>query len=278
MTDLIEEITPSSAAKVRLPYTSRFDNRLLANHVRAYPRMAVTTPDGRQYAIAGPWRHRDDIAELIETTRGGLRTELLETLLTDLGARGFALIVLDYGVEAKDPDYYRRNGFRLIERILEYDRPNVPVQHAAPPAGFEVRPYQLKDRDDVLRVERVSFPWMWWNSEEEWDRYTVSPGVEILVGGLAGSIIGYAGFVVHRHAGHLDRLAVRDVDQGRGRGAVLLTSALERMVERGATQVSLTTQEHNLRSQRLYERNGFHRGRWTYEIYGRWLNQAQGIL
>jgi RimJ/RimL family protein N-acetyltransferase len=48
------------------------------------------------------------------------------------------------------------------------------------------------------------------------------------------------------------------------------------MIERGAKQVALTTQDYNYRSQRLYERNGFRRGRWAYEIYGRWLNAPEG--
>src|SRR5262249_50728357 len=96
-------------------------------------------------------------------------------------------------------------------------------------------------------------------------------GVEVLVGCLDSRIVGYAGFVVYHHDGHLDRLAVRGVEQGRGFGRALLIDSLARMREHGARRVALTTQEDNVRSQALYLANGFPRSRWTYEIHGRWL-------
>jgi [ribosomal protein S18]-alanine N-acetyltransferase len=239
--------------------------------------MSFATNDGRQYVIAGPWRHREDIAELIEATRGSLREELHDRLMIELAAQGYRLVVLDYGLEAKDADFYQHAQFQLVEKILEFERPDLPVPTHPPLAGFTIRPYRSEDHDAVLRVERESFPWLWWNSAPEWDRYVATPGVEVLVGALDDQVVAYAGFVVHRRDGHLDRLAVRDAAQGRGLGAMLLLAALARMSARGARQVSLTTQEQNLRSQRLYEKYGFRRGRWAYQIHGRWLRHGRGI-
>jgi ribosomal-protein-alanine N-acetyltransferase len=238
--------------------------------------MGFATNDGKQYVIAGPWRHRDDIAELIEASRGDLRCDLLDALIDELKANGYRLIVLDYGLEANDPDFYRRGDFRLVERILEFERPDLPLATPPTPDRFEVQTYQPSDREAILDLERNSFPWLWWNSSEEWDRYVITPAVEVLVGRIDGRIVGYAGFVVHRRDGHLDRLAVSEAEQGRGFGASLLSASLSRMSERGAKLVTLTTQEQNFRSQKLYEQNGFRRGRWTYEIYGRWLDTAEG--
>jgi ribosomal protein S18 acetylase RimI-like enzyme len=268
-------ISPLNAATLRLALSSRFDRPLLAEHTRLHPGMAFTTQDGRQYVIAGPWRHRDDIAELLEATRGSLREDLHDRLLGALADQGYRLVVLDYGLETKDADFYRYEQFQLVERILEFDRPDLPVPVRPVPGGVDVRAYRSDDRESVLAVERDSFPWLWWNSEEEWDRYVATPGVEIYVGACGEDVVAYAGFVVHRRNGHLDRLAVRDTEQGRGLGATLLLAALARMAARGAKQVSLTTQEHNVRSQRLYEKYGFRRGRWTYEIHGRWLRRAR---
>jgi ribosomal protein S18 acetylase RimI-like enzyme len=238
--------------------------------------MAYATQDGRQYVIAGSWRHRKDIAELVEATRGSQREILHDRLLNALADQEFRLVVLDYGLEAKDKDFYRHEQFQLVERILEFERPDLPLSALPLPGGFVARSYQAADRQSVLTVERNSFPWLWWNSEEEWDRYVVTPGVEIIVGTRGDDVVGYAGFVVHQRSGHLDRLAVRDSEQGRGFGATLLAAGLTRMSARGAKHVSLTTQEHNTRSQRLYEKYGFRRGRWTYEIHGRWLRRARG--
>lgn len=256
---------------MRIGLTSRFDRQRLVEHVQRHPGYAYCTDRGEQYVIAGPWRRRADIAEVVEATRGARRIDLIEALARSLIARGVRLMVLDYGVEALDPAFYRRAGFNLIERIVEYERPTSAVKRGLRPS-LKVRPYHAADRDAVLAVERESFEWLWWNSGEEWDTYVATPNVEVLVGCVDEQIVGYAGFTVYRRDGHLDRLAIRSSDQGRGFGAGLLVEALARMDERGARRVALTTQEHNGRSQALYERYGFQRGRWTYSIYGRWLN------
>jgi [ribosomal protein S18]-alanine N-acetyltransferase len=180
------------------------------------------------------------------------------------------LVVLDYGLHALDPAFYRQVGFLLVERIVEFERPDLPIAPRRSNA-LSVRRYRPGDREAVLELERESFPWLWWNSPEEWDSYLLTRGVEVLVGCLDGRIVGYAGFVVYHHDGHLDRLAVREAEQGRGFGRALLIDSLARMRERGARRVALTTQEDNVRSQALYLANGFHRSRWTYEIHGRWL-------
>jgi ribosomal-protein-alanine N-acetyltransferase len=270
----VEPLTPIWTPRVRLSLLSRFDARSLADHVRRFPAMALVASGGRQYVVAGPWRKRADIAELIEASTGELRSALVGGLSRQLAAHGFKLMVLDYGLESRDPTFYRTAGFALVERIFEYERPLLPVTRLATPPGT-LRPYRSEDRDAVLEVERESFPWLWWNSQAEWDGYVSTRGVEIRVACRGDQVVGYAGFVVYNREGHLDRLAVHNREQGRGFGAFLLTEALTRLQERGAHRVALTTQETNLRSQRLYEQNGFRRGRWTYDIHGSWLGQPE---
>lgn len=235
--------------------------------------MAFVTDDGRQYVVTGPWRRRADIAELIEVTNGKHRRALLNAAtssLTDLGVR---MLVLDYGPNSVDRDLCRDAGLTVIERIVEYERPDCRVTPR--PSSLEIRQVLPEDRDAILDLERHSFPWLWWNSPEEWDTYVALPNVDVIVGLVDGRIVGYAGFTVYHRDGHLDRLAVRDSEQGRGYGRALLLEALARMDRAGAGRVRLTTQEDNRRSQALYERNGFRRGRWTYAIYGKWLNQRE---
>jgi ribosomal protein S18 acetylase RimI-like enzyme len=270
----IEPLTPAWASRIRLPLSSRFSSRTLAEHVRLNPGMAFVTDDGRQYAIAGPWRRRADIAELVEVSDGKHRLTLLNALLASLTSQGVQMVVVDYGPRAVDPGLCREAGLAVIERIVEYERPDCRVQPR--PSALEVRSYRPEDHDAVLDVERHSFPWLWWNSPDEWEAYVSLPSVGVVVGIAEGRIVGYAGFTVYHRDGHLDRLAVRESDQGRGFGSALLVEALRRMDQTGARRVRLTTQEDNRRSQTLYERYGFRRGRWIYEIYGRWLNQPEG--
>ena len=264
-------LTPERAATVRLGLSSRFDRPHLIDHVRRFPGYAFCTDNGKQFAIAGRWRRRAEIAELIEATRGDRREELIEALTRSLAPQGVRLVVLDYGLEALDPGFYRQAGFNLVERIVEYERPGCSIV-VRPRPGLTIRRYEVADHDAILDLERVSFDWLWWNSSDEWDAYVATPAVEVLVGCVDERIVGYAGTTVYRRDGHLDRLAVRRDDQGHGYGAGLLTEALVRMGVRGVRRVGLTTQEHNARSQALYEHYGFYRGRWTYSIHGRWLN------
>lgn len=235
--------------------------------------MAFFTEGGRQYVVAGPWRHRSDIAEMIEVSPGSRQVELVRALEAALARRGVALLVVDHGPYASDPSFCDHLGLTVVERIIEYERPNLPV----PPkrTALPIRSYQPADRDPVLEVERHSFPWLWWNSPEEWDHYLAGEGVQVLVGLLEQQVVGYAGFTVYRRDGYLDRLAVHKDFQGRGFGAALLVEALSAMVGAGARQIRLTTQEDNRRSRALYERHGFRPGRWVYEIYGNWLAQPE---
>jgi ribosomal protein S18 acetylase RimI-like enzyme len=268
-------LTPDLAGRIRLPLTSRFTARSLAEHARLYPGMGLLADEGRQYIVAAPWRHRSEVAELVEVSRGNLRSYLVERLGEVLVDSGVKLLVLDYGLGALEPRFFRAEGFDLIERIIELERPDQPVDRIRAP-GLAIHRYHAGDREAVLELERESFPWLWWNSPEEWESYTAAKEVEVVVGRVDRRVVGYAGFVVYGREGHLDRLAVREGEQGKGFGASLLSVSIERMRERGAKRISLTTQETNVRSQALYFRNGFRRSRWTYEIHGKWLDEANG--
>ncbi|MGH2458192.1 MAG: GNAT family N-acetyltransferase [Chloroflexota bacterium] len=267
-------MTPAWVGRIRLPLVSRFTARTLADHLRAHPGMAFVADGGRQYAIAGPWRRRAEIAELIEAGNGRARSQLLAALTDALTRQGVELLVLDDGSHAVDRDLCRDAGLMVIERIVEYRRPTCQVEPRS--STLEIRAYTPADRDAVLAVERESFPWLWWNSQEEWDAYVASLGVDVLLGIERGRLIGYASTTIYHTDGHLDRLAVREGDQGRGFGSALLLAALAQLDRAGARRVRLTTQEDNVRSQSLYQRHGFRAGGAIYEIYGKRLKAPEG--
>ncbi len=265
-----ESLTPERAARLRLPFVSRFTRSTLAGHVRDNPGLAFVTDDDRQYVVAGWWRRRTEIGELLEVSAGNRRRELVGTVFSALAARGARLVVLDFGFDTRDRSFLTEAGLEVIDRIVEYVRPSCSVSKCVT-VPLYIRPYRPEDRAAVLGLERHSFPWLWWNSIDEWEAYVATPGVSVVLGENDGQLLGYAGYTVRRREGHLDRLAVRQDVQGRGFGAALLVEVLGRMERAGAQRVALTTQEDNHRSQRLYERYGFHRGQWVYEIYGKWL-------
>lgn len=227
--------------------------------------------------MAGWWRRRAEIGELLELTEGARRRELVESALTALADRGARLVIVDFGFDLSDRSVMSDAGFQVIDRIVEYVRPDCDLAGVASPVA-QIRQYRSGDREAVLDLERHSFPWLWWNSVDEWDAYLATNGVEVWLAEEAGVIAGYTSFTVHGRAGHLDRLAVHESLQGRGIGAALLVEALQRMGRSGVHQVALTTQQDNDRSQRLYERYGFRRGKWVYEIYGKWLVRPEVSL
>jgi ribosomal protein S18 acetylase RimI-like enzyme len=99
------------------------------------------------------------------------------------------------------------------------------------------------------------------------------PEVYVFLAKLANEPIGYASFTMYSGWAHLDRLAVVQSVQGRGYGAAQLAHALGTMIGLCARSVSLSTQEHNTQSQRLYSRFGFRVGRDAMGLYGRALRE-----
>jgi ribosomal protein S18 acetylase RimI-like enzyme len=265
-------LTPSTALRLRPSLIGRFTSEMIAQQVEVYPDLAFSVARQNQYGVGGLWRRRDDIGEVVEVSRGPFRQAILRRLLDAFEARGVTLVVLDFEEGAGHAGFYAQEGFTTIDRIVEYERqiqPPVREVRAVP-----VRAYQPDDFEAVVEVDHASFPWLWWNSESELDTYLHTPGVEIYVsldGG--GRPVGYAGLTIRGTFVHLDRLAVHEAYQRRHHGATLLTFVLDEMRAIGVRRIALSTQEDNYRSQALYERYGFSRGRWSYDIRGIWLRE-----
>jgi ribosomal protein S18 acetylase RimI-like enzyme len=103
--------------------------------------------------------------------------------------------------------------------------------------------------------------------------YLLAGGVSVYIARVGtdvgdGEPVGYASFTMYNGWAHLDRLAVIESQQGRRYGAAQLSHAMQAMVALGATQVGLSTQEHNIQSHHLYKGFGFHQTRDSMKIYG----------
>jgi ribosomal-protein-alanine N-acetyltransferase len=122
-----------------------------------------------------------------------------------------------------------------------------------------------------MEVDHAAFPWLWWNSQEEFDWYLGVPGVEAYVLLEGERVVAYAGLTISGRQGHLDRLAVHPDVQTRGYGRALVLFVLQRMAARRVERVALTTQVDNYKSAGLYTALGFVRTAIRYPIYGVWL-------
>lgn len=263
-------MTKQVAVAIRLPWTSMLSREELTLHVGRYPRMCWYVPGTQSYLVAGPWRNRGDIVEVMETRGDRHRADLWRRLL-DEPAGSYAAVLVDPSEYRSATGFYRDAGVAPIEEVLVLRTsalPGPPIEQTV-----EVQPMRSRGLDEVMRVDRDAFPWLWWNSREEFEEYLDTPGVTMWVALLNGEVLGYVGITQLKEWGHIDRLAVRRDFQGNGYGTQLLSWALKRLHDAGARYVQLSTQESNERSQGLYQRFGFRQTRGSYKLYGRILKE-----
>lgn len=274
-------IAPLGAADtrdLRLPWLSRFNASLLANHLQMHPGHGLWVPRTGEYAIWEPWRHRDDIACVLEVTARRGRDALLEEMVELLAGQGYRLVLCPDEVWRDHTKHWMGAGFSQVERIVFFRRDlrdNLEGQPRVPLPELNIRRANLADMSDLLLVDHDSFPWMWWNSRAEFEKYIQIDNVYAYLAYLDSAPVGYASFTMYDNWAHLDRLAVASSHQGRKLGAAQLVYTLHRMTEMGAQSVGLSTQENNTQSHRLYTAFGFKRQSETMTFYGRSLGNSE---
>lgn len=272
---LVEVLTPGNVRSLRLPWLSRFNYENLAAHLDENPGRSLRAVGANEYALGERWRRRDDIGNIVEVAARRHKRELVEGLAARLAAGGAKLVLVAEDVWRDEPAFYSILGFDLIERIVFFER-EIPLRYSRgdreweeglPALDFSVA--TLPELDVLLDVDHRSFPWLWWNSADEMGTYMLMEDVSIFLAHLKGEPVGYASFTMYNGWAHLDRLAVVEKQQGKGYGATQLAHVLRSMQDRGARNVGLSTQEHNIQSHRLYRRFDFRLGREGMGIYGR---------
>lgn len=239
--------------------------------VDGYPGRSVWIPDTHEFALITPWRHREEIALVHELDATANAERLLAAAVERAAALGATLLVVVEMDQIRRPQFYARGGLRPLERVVTYEVAG-STRSAASRTGcaFErVDPGNAATMADLLRLDHAAFPWLWWNSAEEFAIYAKTAGVRLFVGRDRGVPVAYVGVTSYPGWGHLDRIAVDPALQGRGLGRQVLAFAVETLVAAGARRVALSTQETNVRSQRLYEAAGFERSPGhDYQLYG----------
>lgn len=276
----IRELAIADVNRIRFGFWSRFSNEDAKRTIHRYPGRSVWLPDTLEYAIVGPWRHRDEIANVQELSAVRHPVEMLNAVVERCARLRAAAVISIETQEIRNPSFYERAGFQLLEEVVTYERDcRIPL---TPRRGaLRFRAADLSHREDLdllLALDHASFPWLWWNSAAELDAYVHAPGVEILIGYAGDRPVSYIGTTAYLGWGHLDRIAVEPGSQGRGYGGESLAVAIERLQGMGAKRIGLSTQRGNERSQRLYERFGFQRAaEHDYRLYGRILKLPPGI-
>ncbi len=270
----VQPLTADDVRSLYLPWSSPFESRSLAQHLRTHPSRAFWLPETGEYIVGEPWRHREEITAVADISARHNGTALLERLRRPHGVQHELIVMTDFA-GARQPSFYTGLGLGLMQEVLCYELRTIPPE---PPRGlltFSVAsPERLDDLATLIAVDHASFPWLWWNSPAEFSAYQAVPGVALYVGAdAAGTPLAYVGITHFRGWGHLDRIGVVPGHQGAGYGLEALRFAARMLARGGATRIGLSTQANNTRSQQLYHRFGFQRTYQNdYHIYGAWVN------
>lgn len=271
----LEVLTSANVRSMRLPWLSRFNYDNLALHLRENPDLSLRAAGTNEYIVGERWRKRDDIVNIVEVGARRNKSLLVEALYESVTTSGVKLVLVSEDVWRDDAGLYSRLGFAMLERIVFFER-DIPVRGSHADKAWETglplleyAPATLADLNLLLQIDHTSFPWMWWNCQDEMGNYLLMDDVFVYIARLAGVPVGYASFTMYNGWAHLDRLAVIESQQGHGYGAAQLVNVMRSMQTKGARNVGLSTQEQNIQSHKLYKRFDFKLGRESMGIYGR---------
>jgi ribosomal-protein-alanine N-acetyltransferase len=275
--DGVAPIGTGDIRKLRMPWDARFSADELYDMVGSHRFATVWNQRTGEYVVAGRWRHRAVVATILETAATGGAVDLFHGLAARAAELGFELIVASEQAERRRAEFYAATMFEILEDIVVYELPRIRTRPLGP-SELRFTRFEPSDRatfDELIELDHRAFPWMWWNSRDEFVQYFNAPGVAIDVGRDAdGEMVAYVGMTRFRSWGHLDRIAVSPELQGQGVGRIALDYAVTTLANGGARRVGLSTQARNTRSRRLYESYGFRRSTGhDYRIYGRWLKR-----
>src|SRR4051812_27987256 len=117
----IRTLTAGDIDELRLGWRSRLGPDEIQHILRNYPGRSVWSPETLEFAVAGPWRHRDEIANIQELSAVRHSEQLIDSVVDrarDLGAALVLSIELD---ETRRPMFYERVGFSLVEEVITYE-------------------------------------------------------------------------------------------------------------------------------------------------------------
>ncbi len=129
-----------------------------------------------------------------------------------------------------------------------------------------IQPMAEADLDEVLAVERNSFPSAW--SRGSYERELRNDNSFYFVAQHSGKLVGYAGMWVIFEEAHVTTIAVKSECRRRGLGKRLLSLLIDFARARNAARLTLEVREGNEAAVALYEQFGFERKGLLPNYYG----------
>lgn len=163
-------------------------------------------------------------------------------------------------------DLLEVSGFSILQQIVVlYWNGKIPPQIPLP-AEIIIRPMELNDLDQVLKVDHTAFTPIWEISQDSFQQVFLQ-AEHASVAEVDGKIIGYELSTANHFSAHLTRLAVLPAYTKAHIGYSLVREMLIYFHKRGIRQISVNTQRDNLASLSLYKKSGFVKSEEQYPVY-----------
>src|SRR5215471_14071137 len=176
-------LSPDDVRGIYLPFSSPFDARSLAQHVREHPARSFWLPETGEYIIGEPWRHRAAVTAIVDCVARDNGRALVDALIDPRNGIGHELVVMTDFVGTRPSAFYTSVGLELIQEVICYELRTIPHEPPAETLAFQrVDMADSAALDALLQVDHAAFPWLWWNTREEFLAYAAVPGVELYVG------------------------------------------------------------------------------------------------
>jgi len=121
---------------------------------------------------------------------------------------------------------------------------------------FHLAPLKPGHLDQVLKIERVSFPTPW--SREAFLSELLQNSLAHYFTCFCGDeLIGYGGMWIIVDEAHITNVAVHPDYRGQRVGEIIMLHLMAQAMERGAYKMTLEVRPSNLSAQNLYNRLGF---------------------
>ena len=199
----------------------------------------------RGLGLLNGWRIDDGLSHLLRPMEDRLRARAERFLMH---------LAVDVWLTAP----LTRQGFIPHDYIIHFERaaPNRPLSPDFALPQVKLRPLRPDEISALTLLDHQSFDWPWQFTSGELVKWMMIAD-RLVVMEKDEQLVGYVCVQVHGEQAQIVRLAVSPNWQGHGFGRYLLADALDFAAARGATNITLNTQWHNVTSQRLYKGFGF---------------------
>lgn len=269
-------LTEADIPQLRLP--GRRSSEQMRDTLRSRPGRSVWVPGTLEHLLIASWRNRREISSIEEISAVRHLPALVEQAVAQCQRHDDELLLALELESHRGRSRLERAGLAQLEEVITYEIESSRVPHFREDGLRTVR----AEREDstlllhLLSLDNAAFPWLWRNSLEEFWEYLDTPGVQVLTVFSRDELVAYIGITEFDGWGHIDRVAVQPERQGEGFGRAAVILGLEELRRNGAHRVGLSTQNSNVRSQRLYARIGFQRTpELDYHLYGAWIGTSR---